>query len=68
MGEENEALITWFTGRNLPTGHFVFSAWESTNDVTNMVAHAIVGAHKGNKTSLAVLKRTKAKLESEPLL
>jgi hypothetical protein len=65
MEEENETLIAWFTGRDLPAGRFIISTYESTSDLANMVSHAILGARLGNTTSIAVLKRTKAKLELE---
>ncbi|WP_080240462.1 hypothetical protein [Spirosoma rigui] len=66
MEEENAALIAWFTNRSLPTGGFVISTYERTSDLASMVSHAIDGAHNGNTTSLAVLRRTKDKLEAEP--
>lgn len=64
---ELDELIRWFTGRELPTGHYQLSKWESTTDLANTVELAIDHARRGNTTSIDLLHRLKAKLAGAEL-
>lgn len=61
--ESKEEMINWFKGRDLPTGHFRISPYETTDNLANLVELALANMERGNRTSQSVLTRVKVKLE-----
>jgi hypothetical protein len=58
-----DELLGWFSDRTFEATAFIISAWEKTANLANCINLAITQVKNGNKNSVEVLRRIKAKIE-----